>query len=209
MPFVLRRPRRVIVNPDVHRAAQCKTTCAGAVQATTATLWLAALTIAFTVTLGGLAGVEDCLKKEISPPPPRAPPPPSPSPPVPVCNNIFCRIGHGDGRCQPMCNTAACGYDGGDCKTPVSMVRPGAIGAAPSIVRAPTTISSRPTTTLNELLNSIASRSGAGAHGRALGYPAKVRRPASYAIAYDGSTIATTRMMTMRVGVGLSGTWRW
>ena len=158
--FMMRPAGRAIVNEDQHKAAQSKASCAGGFQAITATLWLTALTVAFTTTLGGLAGVEECLKKEISPPPPRPPPPPpppSPHPPAALCN-IYCRISHGDGRCQPICNTQACAYDGGDCKPHA-------------------TTSSHPTTThtttLNDLLHNIAGPRTAGRRAEA----AAVQRP--------------------------------
>jgi hypothetical protein len=196
MPFraVFGRPRRVILNPDAHRAAKCKATCTGGISSLTATIWLAALTVAFTVTLGGLAGVEDCLKKEISPPPPHPPPPPpppTPSPPHLVCTNILCRIGHADGRCQQMCNTAACGYDGGDCVKVASSssgsYAPGATGAVRPTM--PSTVSHRPTT-LGDLLQSM----GAHPAGRrslknvqvVRGKPQKSKRMDSYSYSYDG-----------------------
>merc|ERR1719218_600341 len=97
------------MNEDAHKSAQCRASFTGGLQAITATLWLAALTIAFTVTLGGLAGVEECLKREISPPPPpRPPPPPSPRPPshrtIPYSGcDTYCRVfSLHDGRCNPL-----------------------------------------------------------------------------------------------------------
>lgn len=32
-----------------------------------------------------------------------------------------CRASYGDGVCDPECNSAACGFDGGDCQAPVAV----------------------------------------------------------------------------------------
>ena len=60
------------------------------------------------------------------PPPPvtttRRPPPPTTPAPVPSCNRRYpadyCPGRAGNGRCDPECNTPACGNDGGDCQPP-------------------------------------------------------------------------------------------
>ena len=54
------------------RNSSSRVTCFGGAQATLATLWLFALACAFVVALGGMSGVEECLRREASPPAPRA-----------------------------------------------------------------------------------------------------------------------------------------
>ena len=106
-----------IRTPHAANQLRCRVTCLGATQAAVATLWLAALTISFVVAISGISGVEECLRKQISPPPPH-PPPPSPKPPPPASVGVcpfMCKLQMGDRRCNLQCNTAACRFDGGDC----------------------------------------------------------------------------------------------
>ena len=177
MPSLARAYLREARSTQERKSAQSKASCWGIVQTVSATLWLTALAVSFTVTLGGLAGVEECLRRETSPPPPpRPPPPPSPHPPshhaytYSSCET-YCRLfSLNDGRCNPRCNTRACNYDGGDChagSTVSSHTMPGgsssssAHGAvtAPATHRVPpTTIQKQPQRTWADLVREAFER---------------------------------------------------
>lgn len=132
------------------RRYACRTTAGGGAQVVMATISLTVLGIAFSVTLGGMSGVEECFIRESRPPPhppprsPFPPPPPRPPPPTGVCT-LSCKLQNRDRHCNPQCNIPACNYDGGDCRHAGSVVS-----------RAPSTMSRGPT--LNDIFRSIGRR---------------------------------------------------
>ena len=116
---------------------RCRVTTLGAIQSALATVWTFFLTISFVAALGGLSGVESCMKR-VTPPPPRPPPPPPPPPPSPTTCSLTCRRFYANRHCDQACNIPACKYDGGDCSP-----------------RAPVTQPRTPITNLNDLFRNF------------------------------------------------------